>query len=303
MKIGTTDLVKFRKLKLSLRMPQYAVIGLLESLWMFTSKNSPEGDIGKHSNDDIACMVEWEGDPDELIAVLVKCEWLDEHPEHRLIVHDWSEHAPNWLKGNLARHGRQFADAIVQPAKQPAGSTSQAATKSSQSNPIQATPPLQGACAVETITSDDSPATEQELAEAPPDGPDGIHGYGPVADFLDIWNSLPEGIRGVVRVGGLPARLPPFEERLFEQAWTRRKSDCIAAMAKIQAGGIGWDRSAVTVKEFFGTGMIDELLAGKHERRETAKDPPPEKLKLHLSETMKQYYRDKKKELENAATD
>ncbi len=145
MKIGTTELVKFRQLKRAFGLPHFAAVGLLESLWMFTAKNSPQGDIGKHSNEDIACMIEWDRDPDELIDNLVKYQWFDAHPEHRLTVHDWSEHAPNWLKGNLASHGKKFADTLSQPAKrsakQPAHPTSQAATKSSQSNSRQSPPP------------------------------------------------------------------------------------------------------------------------------------------------------------------
>lgn len=144
MKIGTTELVKFRQLKRAFGLPHFTAVGLLESIWMFAAKNSPQGDIGKHSNEDIACMIEWDRDPDELIDNLVKYQWFDTHPEHRLTIHDWSDHAPNWLKGNLASHGKQFADTLSQPAKrsakQPAHSASQAATKSSQSNSIKSSP-------------------------------------------------------------------------------------------------------------------------------------------------------------------
>lgn len=141
MKVGTTELVKFRHLKRSLGLPHFATVGLLESLWMFASKNSPQGDIGKHSNEDIACMIEWDGDPDELIDSFVKYQWLDAHAEYRLVIHDWSDHAPNWLKGNLASHGKHFANASLQPAKQRAQSTSQVATKPSPLNSRQSSPP------------------------------------------------------------------------------------------------------------------------------------------------------------------
>ena len=134
MKIGTTQLIKFLHLKRSLGLTHYAAVGLLESLWMFASKNSPQGDIGKHSNEDIACMIEWDGDPDELIDTFLKYQWLDAHAEHRLVIHDWSDHAPNWLKGNLASHGKQFANTSQQPAKQRAHPTSQVATNSSPLN-------------------------------------------------------------------------------------------------------------------------------------------------------------------------
>ena len=162
---------------------------------------------------------------------------------------------------------------------------------------------MQGACAtVETIISDDSPITSTELAERPPDGPDHPHGYGPVADFLAIWNSLPEGLRGVVRVGGLPARLSRFDESLFESVWSRRQRDCIAAMAVIQSGGIGWDRRAVTVKEFFGTGLIDELLAGKHAGNQdgSTTSPSPEPIRARLTQAQIDGLR-RRREAANAA--
>lgn len=153
MKVGTTELVKFRHLKRALGLPHFAIVGLLEALWMFALKNAPQGDIGKHSNEDIACMIEWDGDPDELIDALLKYQWLDAHTEHRLVIHDWSDHAPNWLKGNLASHGKQFANASLQPAKQRAHSTLQAATNSSPLNSRQSPPPQYSGESATTQTS------------------------------------------------------------------------------------------------------------------------------------------------------
>jgi hypothetical protein len=39
------------------------------------------------------------------VVALVETGWLDEHAEHRLVVHDWHQHAPNWVKGVVARQG------------------------------------------------------------------------------------------------------------------------------------------------------------------------------------------------------
>ncbi|NQV27748.1 MAG: hypothetical protein HQ518_25650 [Rhodopirellula sp.] len=172
MKVGTTELVKFRHLKRALGLPHFGAVGILESLWMFAAKNSPLGDIGKHSNEDIACMVEWDESPDELIDHLVKYRWLDAHPEHRLVIHDWSEHAPNWLKGNLASRGKQFADTLSQPAKHGAKrsakhrthSTSQAATKSSQSN-SNLSPPIDTATVAPLQIQRGTDAERGEMAE------------------------------------------------------------------------------------------------------------------------------------------
>jgi hypothetical protein len=48
-------------------------------------------------------------DPDRLIGALVQSGHLDEHPEHRLLVHDWNQHADYNTKRKVARaHGSMF---------------------------------------------------------------------------------------------------------------------------------------------------------------------------------------------------
>jgi len=109
MKSNTSQLVKYHLLKMRMKAPKYQVSGVLEELWQFTAKNAPLGDIGKFKNIHIAAMLEWDGDPDELVAMLVEAEWLDESEEFRLIVHDWHDHAPNYIKGNVQRHNLVWA--------------------------------------------------------------------------------------------------------------------------------------------------------------------------------------------------
>lgn len=116
---------KFKRLKMRLRLRHWQAVGLLESLWQCTALNAPDGDIGRLSNEDIAAELEWDDEPDELIGTLVACGWLDTDQQYRLIVHDWSDHVPTWLKGAYAKNGKQFADQVAkerakQPAKQPA---------------------------------------------------------------------------------------------------------------------------------------------------------------------------------------
>ena len=146
MKSGTESTVKFKKLKRSLGLPEWQVIGLLESLWQLTARSSPQGDIGRFSNEDIAASIEWAGDEDELIQSLVDCGWLQEDSEFRLVVHDWSDHAPTYIRGNLKRHNKEFANDVAkqrakqskeEATKQPA---KEGATKPSQAKPSQAKP-------------------------------------------------------------------------------------------------------------------------------------------------------------------
>jgi hypothetical protein len=124
MKSGTMDLLKFKRLQRRLGESTRGVVGLLEMLWAGACKNCPRGDIGKFDNEDIAVMCDWDGDPDELVATLVECGWIDEDEEYRLVIHDWHDHAPNFVKGN-AKHlgglisGKQKADPKDHPRDHP----------------------------------------------------------------------------------------------------------------------------------------------------------------------------------------
>ena len=81
---------------------------ILELLWHLTAREAPRGDIGKLTNEDIALFIDYCGDENELIATLVRCGWLDEDPEYRLVVHDWHIHADESAKKRLARSGESL---------------------------------------------------------------------------------------------------------------------------------------------------------------------------------------------------
>jgi len=113
--------LKFSKLKRRLKLSHWQCVGVLESLWLFTQANAPRGDIGKHSDEDIAAAIEWDGDPAEFVGHLKECGWLDTCDQYRLVVHDWHDHAPRYLKGALYKNGQDFVKASAkQGAKQPA---------------------------------------------------------------------------------------------------------------------------------------------------------------------------------------
>lgn len=138
MKHGTPDTMKFRKLQTKLGESRRGTVGLLELLWIEVQKNCPDGGIGRFPDDEIAIMCDWAGEPERLVTALVDSGWLDPNPVHRLVVHDWDLHAPNYIKGNLAKHGKSFANSsslpstlpkqpTEEPAKQPAQSSEQPA--------------------------------------------------------------------------------------------------------------------------------------------------------------------------------
>lgn len=139
MKEGVENTLKFKKLKRRLGLAEWQVIGLLESIWKLARTSAQAGDIGRHSDEDIAAAIEYEDDAEILIQSLVECGWLDADDEFRLIVHDWSDHVPTYLKGNFAKHNKQFADEVAkqrakQPETPPSGAAKQGAKQGANSN-------------------------------------------------------------------------------------------------------------------------------------------------------------------------
>jgi hypothetical protein len=84
---------KIKRFCRKLDVPVYQAMGVLECLWHLTATEAWRGDIGKLSNEDIALALDYRGDENELIEALVDCGWLDRSVRHRLLVHDWAEHA------------------------------------------------------------------------------------------------------------------------------------------------------------------------------------------------------------------
>lgn len=114
MKTGTVELIKFKRLQRRLGLSVPATVGVLELLWSATVKNHPDGGIGRLSNEEIAVCVYWDDEPDKLVEALVETGWLDASDSCRLYVHEWHVHCPTFVRGNLHRHGRTFAN--LQPA-------------------------------------------------------------------------------------------------------------------------------------------------------------------------------------------
>ncbi len=91
-------------------------VGHIEMLFHFCAEYSKDGAIGKWTDEMIAKRCGWDGDPTVFISALHAAKgcsssgWVETHPEHRLIVHDWSEHADDSVHKYLAEHGLRFAD-------------------------------------------------------------------------------------------------------------------------------------------------------------------------------------------------
>lgn len=109
MKRGTTEHPKFASLALTLGLPQYACVGLLESIWQFTARFAPTGDLAKWPFPSLCRSIGWEGEAVSLRNALVEHGWLDERGA-QLLVHDWAVHADDAVHMSLARGKTRFAD-------------------------------------------------------------------------------------------------------------------------------------------------------------------------------------------------
>jgi hypothetical protein len=94
-----------------LNVPQYAAVGIMESVWHFTAKHAITGNIGKWTDEEIAGQIGWEvGDAERLIEALVACRLVDHHSKHRLVVHDWHEHCDESVTKTLRNKHLSFAN-------------------------------------------------------------------------------------------------------------------------------------------------------------------------------------------------
>jgi hypothetical protein len=105
---------KIRMLGVLLEIPWLHAVGLCGALWRFTGKHAPTGEIGLHSNEEIAIALEWTGDPQSLVEAFVRSRLLDrvDGPE-RLLVHDWPDHSPRHVRAALQRKGLDFSPRYI----------------------------------------------------------------------------------------------------------------------------------------------------------------------------------------------
>lgn len=107
---GTPEHAKTAALAAKLGITIYGAVGLLEMMWHFTSRSARQGDIGRWPDTVIAAACHWDREPSVLVEALAEVGWLDESDEHRLIVHDWHEHADRTTKRALERSGQEVPE-------------------------------------------------------------------------------------------------------------------------------------------------------------------------------------------------
>lgn len=110
---GTLTHRKTRRLAKLLKLPLPCALGIMEALWHVTAEQTPDGAIGRLSNQDIADEMFWDGDADMMVEALVGAGLIDESADHRLIVHDWPDHADDATHMRMARSLKRFADGSI----------------------------------------------------------------------------------------------------------------------------------------------------------------------------------------------
>lgn len=103
MKVGTHNHVKMKRLKRLLGVPLYRAVGILECLWLLCTECCDEGDIGKFSDEEIADYLEWDGCVSQLVPALSASGWIDADVSHRLVVHDWLDHCPDFIRERVRK--------------------------------------------------------------------------------------------------------------------------------------------------------------------------------------------------------
>ena len=132
MKIDGLTHPKTKELAFTLEIPLPHAIGLLELMWAFVAQQTPQGNIGKWSNAVISDAAGWSLDADKFVDALIQVRYLDRCQQHRLLVHDWPDHAPNWVHAKLKKQGKQFhikkQSPILEPSKINQGTIPEATT-------------------------------------------------------------------------------------------------------------------------------------------------------------------------------
>lgn len=256
MKTGTDGKLKYKALKTRLNLPSYAVTGVLESLWHLTCNNAPDGDIGRHTNQMIAAGLEWSGDADELINALTETGWLDSvDDERRLLVHDWEEHCPEFIKKRMRRKASANGETCPDMSRhvRPTGANG-AITKPNQTKPNPTKDIAQ--------SGDRLPARDQ------------------LDELIDSWNELPPKVAPSVQKRNAQPILKGWKKVQREPDLKAAFADIPHLMSKIRSGeilhGQGWFRFVW----LFGKGQsgewnVQKILDGNYEQsgKQKPRDP------------------------------
>jgi hypothetical protein len=100
------DHPKFRKLARRLDISEVTARGHAATLWAWTLRHSPDGNLSTYDNEDISIAAGWEGDPELFVASLVECRLLEELDDG-VAIHEWMDRAENLKSAQRVRRHRE----------------------------------------------------------------------------------------------------------------------------------------------------------------------------------------------------
>lgn len=115
MKMAAQRSPKIARLQQLSGMSYRETIATVELLWLFTMEQTPQGDLGKWTDADIETACDWNDEPGFLVACLIEAVLLDPCTAHRLVVHDWADHAPEFLQKREGRAQKRGEVYFVRP--------------------------------------------------------------------------------------------------------------------------------------------------------------------------------------------
>jgi hypothetical protein len=238
----------------------------MEALWHVTAEHAPAGDVGRLSDDDLCDELYWDQDPGELVEAFVRAGVLERHPDHRLVVHGWSEHADNALRHKLRRAGATFWDGETPfnrartAAQQDESPTEhgQTATDHEESPPVGDAPrsdeiePASNQCQQPVpATSDQRPTELPPLAPPAPRVGTGVSEVHQVGDVLRDGRVVRE-----VDGNGIPLVVSRGEAPIF----TREANQAVNRLVAYASGKLGYRFDRVARRR-----LRDRLVAGETE--------------------------------------
>jgi hypothetical protein len=82
----------------------------LLQLWLWATQNKPSGDLAGMSAEDVEMAGEWQGDPGQLVQVLLDVGYLDDE-DGGYQLHDWARRNP-WVAGSPMRSAKARWNAV-----------------------------------------------------------------------------------------------------------------------------------------------------------------------------------------------
>lgn len=113
MKRGTIGHTKTLHLASLLGIEHLHAVGVLEAFWHWVAAAAPTGAMGAGAPSHLATSIGWRGESSSLVDAFHRAGFVDPHPLHTYVVHDWSEHATDQVHTTLAGAGKLFWDGAV----------------------------------------------------------------------------------------------------------------------------------------------------------------------------------------------